>query len=36
VFIALGSDAEWAAWTKSQLAATHAQIAENQIDFLLE
>jgi hypothetical protein len=35
-FIALGTDAEWAGWTKSQQAATHVQIADNHIDFLLE
>ena len=35
-FIALGSDADWAGWTKSQQAATHVQIADNHIDFLLE
>jgi hypothetical protein len=35
-FIALGTDADWAGWTKSQQAATHVQIADNHIDFLLE
>jgi hypothetical protein len=35
-FIALGNDAEWAAWIKSQQSASHVQIADNHIDFLLE
>src|SRR5271166_7150184 len=35
-FIALGTDAEWAAWTKSQQAATRVQIEANHIDFMLE
>ena len=35
-FIALGTGADWAVWTKSQQAATHVQIADNHIDFLLE
>jgi hypothetical protein len=35
-FIALGTDADWNGWTKSQQAATHVQIADNHIDFLLE
>jgi hypothetical protein len=35
-FIALGTDADWASWTKSQQAATHVQIADNHIDFLLK
>jgi len=34
-FIALGTDTEWTAWTKAQQAATHVQIADNHIDFLL-
>jgi len=35
-FIALGTDAEWAAWTKSQQAATRVQIEANYIDFVLD
>jgi hypothetical protein len=35
-FIALGNDSDWTGWTKSQQAATHVQIADNYIDFLLE
>jgi len=35
-FIALGTDAEWTAWTKSQQAAPHVQIEANHIDFILE
>ena len=35
-FIAPGTDADWASWTKSQRAATHVQFADNHIDFLLE
>jgi hypothetical protein len=35
-FIALGTDADWTGWTKSQQAATHVQFADTHIDFLLE
>jgi len=35
-FIALGTDADWIEWTTSQQAATHVQIANDHIDFLLE
>jgi hypothetical protein len=35
-FIALGTDAEWAGWTKSQQAATNVKIRDNRIDFNLE
>lgn len=35
-FVALGTDAEWAAWTKSQQAATRVQIEASYIDFMLE
>jgi hypothetical protein len=35
-FIAVGTDAEWAGWTKSQQATTQVQIADNRIDFNLE
>jgi hypothetical protein len=35
-FAALATDAEWAAWNKSQQAATRVQIEPNHIDFLLD
>ncbi len=35
-FAGLGTDAEWAAWTKSQQAATKVQIGPAYIDFMLE
>ena len=35
-FVALGTDAEWSSWTKSQQAAARVQIEANHIDFLLE
>jgi len=35
-FAGLGTDAEWAAWTKSQQAASRVQIADSHIDFLLD
>jgi len=35
-FVALGSDADWGSWTKSQQAATNVQIDANYIDFLLD
>ena len=35
-FAGLGTDAEWAAWTKSQQAATKVQIGPTYIDFMLE
>ncbi len=35
-FAGLGTDADWATWTRSQQAATTVQIDANHIDFLLE
>lgn len=35
-FVGLGTDAEWAAWTKSQQSGTRVQIYAMHIDFLLE
>lgn len=35
-FVALGTDAEWASWTRSQQAARHVKIDTTHIDFLLE
>jgi hypothetical protein len=35
-FVGLGTDAEWAAWTKSQQSAAHVQIDTRHVDFLLD
>ncbi len=35
-FAALGTDAEWASWSKSQQAATRVQIATDHIDFVMD
>ena len=35
-FVALGTDAEWSSWTKSQQAAARVQIEATHVDFLLD
>jgi hypothetical protein len=35
-FAGLGTDAEWAAWSKSQLSDARVQVADTHIDFVLD